>query len=300
MTDTGYQSEKNRVLLVTGMSGAGKTLALKTLEDLHFEAVDNVPLPLLSELVRKEALPACRDHYAGLAIGIDSRSRAFSVDGLLKQLVSLGDREDLAIELLFLDCNDVVLHRRYQETRRRHPLSGDNPVQVGIDLERQMLAPLQEIADMVIDTSELYNPDLRQYLDKKFGAMRDAIFTVSVMSFSYRRGLPKEADLVFDARFLRNPHYEDELRDKTGLDEDVGLFIGADPDYEDFIDRLIDLLGWLIPRYRREGKSYLDIAFGCTGGQHRSIFSAKTISNLLSEKGFAVRTTHRDIKNQDS
>ena len=145
--------------------------------------------------------------------------------------------------------------------------------------------------------SELSNPDLRQYLDKKFGAMRDAIFTVSVMSFSYRRGLPKEADLVFDARFLRNPHYEDELRDKTGLDEDVGLFIGADPDYEEFIDRLIDLLGWLIPRYRREGKSYLDIAFGCTGGQHRSIFSAKTISNLLSEKGFAVRTTHRDIKN---
>lgn len=287
--------DKRRVLIVSGLSGAGKTLALKTLEDLHYEAIDNVPLRLLSQLVKNEADSTNMPETAGLAIGIDPRTRAFNVEQLLHELVSLGSAGDIAIELLYLDCEDAVLLRRFQETRRRHPLSGDHPVQHGIDMERTMMQPLRDIADHVIDTSNLTNPELRQLLDKNFRVDVSDTLTITLQSFAYRRGLPQQADLVFDVRFLANPHYEPELRSASGLDAKIARFIEADGDYQPFIDHLSGLLTWLVPKYQTEGKSYLDIAFGCTGGQHRSVFVAETISKILIEKGFAIRTMHRDI-----
>jgi UPF0042 nucleotide-binding protein len=207
----------------------------------------------------------------------------------------LNSTEEVDIQLLYLDCDDTVLQRRYQETRRRHPLSGDGSVQQGIDRERTMMAPLRGIADHVMDTSSLTNPEFRQVMDKKFHPATDESLTIAIHSFSYRLGLPQQADLVFDVRFLKNPHYEEDLRDGTGLDPAVAKFIEVDPDLPAFMDHLSNMLFWLLPNYRDEGKSYLDIAFGCTGGQHRSVFIAEAISKLLREKGFAVRTVHRDI-----
>jgi UPF0042 nucleotide-binding protein len=287
--------DKKRVLIVSGLSGAGKTLALKTLEDLHYEAIDNVPLRLLSQLVKSEADSTSMPEAVGLAIGIDPRTRAFNVQQLLVELVSLSRADDIAIELLYLDCEDAVLLRRYQETRRRHPLSGDHPVQYGIDMERAMMLPLREIADHVIDTSNLTNPDLRQLLDKTFQVDVSDTLTITLQSFAYRRGLPQQADLVFDVRFLANPYYEPDLRSASGLDAKIAHFIEADDNFQPFMDHLSDLLTWLVPKYQTEGKSYLDIAFGCTGGQHRSVFVADTVSKILIEKGFAIRTMHRDI-----
>jgi len=298
MNDIQPAPGKQRILIVSGLSGAGKTLALKTLEDMRFEAMDNVPLNMLADVVRSEARQSGEAEAAskaGLAIGIDSRSRAFTADQFLTELGSLNDTAEIDIQLLFLDCDDTVLQRRYQETRRRHPLSGDGSVQQGIDRERTMMMPLQEIADHVMDTSSFTNPEFRQVMAKKFHPASDESLTIAIHSFSYRLGLPQQADLVFDVRFLKNPHYEESLRDGTGQDIAVATFIEADPDLPAFMDHLSNLLFWLLPKYRDEGKSYLDIAIGCTGGQHRSVFVAEAISKLLREKGFAVRAVHRDI-----
>jgi UPF0042 nucleotide-binding protein len=287
--------KQRRVLIVSGLSGAGKTLALKTLEDLRYEAIDNVPMRLLSQLVKSEADSTTLPEAVGLAIGIDPRTRAFNVEQLLADLASLGSERDITIELLYLDCDDAVLLRRYQETRRRHPLSGDHPVQHGIDMERTMMLPLRKIADHVIDTSNLTNPDLRQLLGKTFTVDVEDALTITVQSFAYRRGLPQQADLVFDVRFLSNPHYDPKLQAATGLDDDIARFIESDSDFQPFVDHMATLLAWLVPKYQKEGKSYLDIAFGCTGGQHRSVFVAETVARILVEKGFAIRTMHRDI-----
>jgi RNase adapter protein RapZ len=288
-------TKKTRILIVSGLSGAGKTLALKKLEDMHFEAIDNVPLRMLSDVVLSESEQPDARTKAGVAIGIDTRSRDFSTEQFLMQLVSLTDKTGIAVELLYLDCEDTVLQQRYQETRRRHPLSGDQPVQHGIDLERAMMLPLLEIADHIVDTTTLTTPEFHQLMDKKFHPTLSDSLTISVQSFSYRRGLPPQADLVFDVRFLANPHYEDDLKVRTGLEPQVVAFIEADPALQPFVDHLSNLLVWLLPHYRKEGKAYLDIAIGCTGGQHRSVFITETISKLLGEKGFAVRTNHRDI-----
>ena len=291
-------TEKTTVLIVSGLSGAGKTLALKKLEDMHFEAIDNVPLRMLSDVVLSGPDKPGTTHKGNVAIGIDTRSRDFSAEQFLIQLVALANHADIEVELLYLDCEDTVLQQRYQETRRRHPLSGSQSVQHGIDLERAMMQPLLEIADHIIDTTTLTTPEFRQLMDKKFHPTTQDSLTISVQSFSYRRGLPQQADLVFDVRFLANPHYEEDLNLRTGLEPQVAAFIEDDPALEPFLDHLSNLLIWLVPNYRKEGKAYLDIAIGCTGGQHRSVFVTETISSLLSEKGFAVRTTHRDITNE--
>ena len=279
-----------RVLVVTGMSGAGKTAALKALEDIGYEAVDNLPLSLLTSLVQ----PSTASDRP-LAIGVDIRTRDFGVAPFLRGIDGLiGDRR-LEARLLFLDCEDDVLRRRYTETRRRHPLALDRPVTDGIRHERTMLAPLRARADIVIDTSELILHDLKRVVTGHFALDTTPGVALFVTSFSYRNGLPPEADMVIDARFLANPHYDDSLRDRTGCDAEVGAFIVADPGFQPFFDSLTGLLLPLLPRFSDEGKSYLTIAIGCTGGRHRSVYVAERLASWLGEQGGQVGVSHRDL-----
>jgi len=279
----------SRIVLVTGMSGAGRATALKAFEDLDFEAVDNLPATLLGNLIR----PGDRVER-DLAIGIDCRTRAFDPQQLCRRLaLRAGDRNsDLSV--LFLDCDDEILRRRFTETRRRHPLGPDRPVTDGILRERRLLEPLRACADLVIDTSQLAPVRLRQLIAGHFGESAAAQPTLSVVSFAYRNGLPREADLVFDVRFLANPHYVDELRPLTGLTSGVRSFVEADPAYGLLMDRLDALIMPLLPFYQREGKSYLTIAFGCTGGRHRSIVVAESFAERLRNSGWLVSLQHRD------
>lgn len=278
-----------RVVLVTGMSGAGRSSSLKALEDLGYEAVDNLPVGLLHNLVR----PGDRLER-DLVIGIDCRSRAFDPARLGTEVADLRGRDGLEARLVFLDADDEVLRRRFTETRRRHPMAKDRPVTDGIARERVLMAQLREQADLVIDTSQLAIADLRRLLDGQFGSGRGPGLTLSVVSFAYRSGLPREADLVFDVRFLRNPHYEAALRPLTGLDAAVKTFVEADPAYALVFEGLDRLLIPLLPYFRREGKSYLTVAIGCTGGQHRSVAVSEELARRLRALGWRVAVRHRD------
>jgi UPF0042 nucleotide-binding protein len=289
----GYASIASRperlpVVLVTGLSGAGHTTALKILEDLGYEAVDNLPLTLMDGLAGgKLARP--------LAVGVDSRTRDFSAEALIERLRLLTGDSALEVKLLFLDCSDEVLRRRFTETRRRHPLALDRPVADGIRQERELLDPLRERADLVVDSTDLAIGDLKHLLQGHFRIRAASAAAITVMSFSYRHGLPREADLVFDARFLSNPHYRDELRPLSGKDEPVARFIEADPAWTPFFAALGNLLLPLLPRFEREGKSYLTLAVGCTGGRHRSVFTAERLAQWLREQGRHVSLRHRDL-----
>lgn len=279
-----------QVVIVTGMSGAGRSTALKALEDIGFEAVDNLPLPLLSNLVGpKSGLPR------PLAIGVDVRTRGFRLADFRAAAAKMRARRDLSVKTVFLDCDNEVLRRRYAETRHRHPLAADRPVIDGIRHERRLLTPLKSEVDAVIDTSDLAPGMLRQRLAGVIKPRENRELAVFVTSFSYRYGLPREADLVFDVRFLANPHYEAKLQPLTGLDARVGKFIAADPSYKPFLASVAALLSPLLPRFEREGKSYLTIAVGCTGGRHRSVFVAESLGSWLHRKGQRVTLHHRDI-----
>ncbi len=277
-----------RVVLVTGLSGAGRTATLDTLEDLGYEAIDNPPLDLLETIVRSE-------HQQPVAVGVDIRTRAFSVAPFVAQMERLANDPALAVTLLFIDCDDEVLRQRYSETRRRHPLAEGRPIADGIAAERRLVLPLRDRADLVIDTSGLRLSDLRQLLAGHLGGDEGAGMAVFVTSFAYRQGLPRAADLVFDVRFLDNPHYDPVLRERTGRDPDVAAFIGADSGFESFMTQLTAMLGPLLPRYRREGKSYLTIALGCTGGRHRSVLVAERLAGWLEDNGYPVTLVHRDL-----
>jgi UPF0042 nucleotide-binding protein len=282
------RATRGRLLVVTGMSGAGRSTALKAFEDMGYEAVDNLPLSLLPNLLNAPSPPP-------LAIGVDVRTRDFGVNALPATLDSLVAEHDLDLKVVFLDCEDDRLVRRYTETRRRHPLAGDRPVLDGIHLERLRVSPLRDRADLVIDTTSLNPGDLKRLLLGHFGLGAAPGITIFVTSFSYRHGLPRDADLVFDVRFLRNPHYVAALRPLTGRDAPIGAFIEADADFAPFFDRLCLLLAPLLPRYEREGKSYLTIAIGCTGGRHRSVYLAERLAAWLSEQGRTVGVSHRDL-----
>ena len=284
-----------RVALVTGLSGAGRATALKALEDLGFEAVDNLPLALLADLLR----PGSRAGERPLALGLDVRTRDFSIDALLGELASLRARADLAAELVFLDCDSDVLLRRFTETRRRHPLAVDRPVRDGIVEERRMLAPLRAAADQLVDTSLLGPHDLKRLLSTRFAAAGAPGLRAVVVSFSYRLGLPREADIVFDARFLANPHYVAALKPLTGRDRAVRDYVEADPDFGSFLNGIKALLGPLLPRFEKEGKSYLTVAVGCTGGRHRSVATAEALAQWLAELGKDVTLAHRDLAATD-
>ncbi|MDP6346107.1 MAG: RNase adapter RapZ [Alphaproteobacteria bacterium] len=290
MSDTAGPSI--RLLLVTGLSGAGRTLALKALEDLGYEAIDNLPLSLIGRLLEPLTAPGERDH--AIAIAVDFRQREFGTEAFDDATARLRARPDVDVGVLYLDCDNEVLARRFTETRRRHPLAEDRQVMDGIVRERQLLSALVDRADLVIDTSNLTGGDLRRLLSGHYRLDSDPGLMVTVMSFSFRRGLPREADLVFDVRFLANPHYVDELRPLTGRDPRVGAHVAADPSYQPFLESLCGLIAELLPLYRREGKSYLTVAIGCTGGRHRSVFVADQIAKRLDWAGDQVQIRHRD------
>lgn len=279
------------VVIVTGMSGAGRTQALKAFEDLGYETVDNLPLALLRSVVRADTA-VCRP----LAIGIDIRTRDFGVEPVLHEIDRMVADCGKPAKLLFIDCDDEVLCRRYTETRHRHPLAVDRPLLDGIQLERRLIGPLRSRADVVVDTSQLPPGQLKRLIEGHFGLGGDAGLVVFVTSFSYRRGLPREADLVFDARFLRNPHYDRDLRPFTGRDAAVVDYIAADDAFSGFFDRLTGLLEPLLPRYAAEGKTYLTIAVGCTGGRHRSVMVAERLAHWLRRQGQRVDLRHRELE----
>ena len=284
-------AHRRRVVIVTGLSGAGKSTALKALEDAGYEAVDNLPLSLLTALVR-----AGTDAEKSLAIGVDARTRDFATQPVLDVLGELRQRADVDARLLFLDADDEVLRRRFTETRRRHPLAHDRPVLDGIQAERSLLWPLKERADIVVDTSGLTMAELRNQVQERLADDLRPGLVVAVVSFAYRWGLPREADLVFDVRFLTNPHYVPELQPLTGRDTAVGDYIEKDGGFRPFFDGLTAMLGALLPRYEREGKSYLTVACGCTGGKHRSVYVAERLARWLHEQGRRVNLVHRDIE----
>lgn len=288
--------ESARIVLVTGMSGAGKSTALKVLEDLGYEAVDNLPLNLLSGLL---ATPDdVSDHIADrpLAIGIDMRTRAFDAQRVIDQLKALRQSHaKLDARVLFLDCAGGELARRFSETRRRHPLALDRPVADGIAREREMLAPLRRWADVVIDTSDASVHDLKRKIGDLFRLERQDQLTITLLSFGYARGLPRDADLVFDMRFVRNPHWDEALRPQTGLDPEVAAHIEADPAFVQAFAAIRSLVIGLLPGYQKEGKSYLTIAFGCTGGKHRSVYSAEQMAAALRKAGYDPGVSHRDL-----
>ena len=280
------------VVVVTGLSGAGKSSALHILEDVGYEAIDNIPIALLGRLL----WPGAEAPLAPLAVGVDIRTRDFHADAFPREVAPLRERPDIDLRLVFLDCESNVLVRRFTETRRRHPLANDRPVNDGISTERALLAPVREVADIVIDTSQMSVAELRRLLERRFAPQGLNRMTVSVVSFAYGKGLPREADLVFDVRFLINPHYVDTLRPGSGLDAPVARYIEQDIGFTPFFDSLTGMLGRLLPRYREEGKSYLTIAIGCTGGRHRSVLVAERLVAQLRAQGENVVIRHRDLE----
>jgi len=282
----------SRLVLVTGPSGAGRSTAIRVLEDLGYEAIDNMPLSLLPRLL-EGPVPE-----KPLALGIDVRNRDFSVASLIEVIDGMSGQEDLAAQLLYLDCSTDVLLRRFSETRRRHPLSPAEDADMGIARELDLLVPVRARADMLVDTSEMSPHELRAELERWFATRRAQRLAVSLHSFSYKRGLPRGLDLVLDCRFLRNPYWEDHLRDLDGRHEEVARFVAGDANFGPFRDRVTDLVLLLLPAYQAEGKAYLSIGFGCTGGQHRSVAMAETVSQVLAEEGWQVSIRHRELERQ--
>jgi len=284
--DTVLPDDQRVILLLTGMSGAGRTTALHALDDLGYEAVDNLPLSLLDALVDA---PVDRP----VAVGIDSRSRAFDPEALVARVAAMkaGGR---TVRLVFVDCSDAELQLRFSETRRRHPLAPDRPASDGIARERELLAPVRRAADLVIDTSDRSPNDLRRLVARLFTKGGDSPLTLSLMSFGYARGLPRDADLVFDMRFLRNPHWEPALRPLTGSDPAVRAHVETDPLFPPAIESIGALLLQLLPGYRREGRAYVTVAFGCTGGRHRSVAVAEAMQERLAAAGWTSTLVHRD------
>ena len=276
-----------RLLLVTGMSGAGKSTVLDALEDMGWDTVDNLPVDLLQEFVHGGG--QCRT--ANAAIGMDVRSRGFDAETLGDIIHSM---EGIEPELLYLDCSGTELMRRYDETRRLHPLAPDRPAEDGIARERQMTWPLRSAADSLIDTTDLSPAELRDELQRRFGGDADQP-VLTVASFSFARGISRTADLVFDLRFLPNPHWVEELRPLTGVDQPVRAYLEQEPSWGETMGRIESLLIDWIPRYWAAGKSYVTVAFGCTGGRHRSVAAAVEMAERLRAAGFAPNVRHRDL-----
>ena len=276
-----------RLLLVTGMSGAGKSTVLDALEDMGWDVVDNLPADLLDPFVHGSG--QCRT--ASVAIGMDARSRGFDAQQLPDLIRSI---DGVEAELLYLDCSGSELIRRYDETRRRHPLAPDRPAEDGIARERSLTAPLRSAADSVLDTTDLSPTELRDELRRRYGGDSDQP-VLTIASFAFAKGISRTADLVFDLRFLPNPHWVDELRPLTGEDLAVRSWLAQDPAWGETIDRMEALLNDWIPRYWAAGKSYVTVAFGCTGGRHRSVAAAVEVAERLRRSGFDPNVRHRDL-----
>lgn len=295
MTDESDRSDtgRRRLLLVTGLLGAGKTTALKVLEDLGWETIDNFPIRLLDRLIdTPEGDP---QDPAPLAIGFDCRTRGFDPRTIIAQVKALSQRPDLELTTLFLECRESELERRYNETRRRHPLAVDIPAAAGIGAERELLEPLRRWADLLIDTSDFSANALQQVMRERFAPVEGQELTLTLSSFGFARGMPPVADLVFDMRFLENPHWVPDLREQTGLDAAVGDYIRRDPAFAEAFERISGLIAFLLSRYRAQGKAYVHVAFGCTGGRHRSVFMAEQVASALREQGFSPTLLHRNL-----
>jgi len=283
--------DQPRLVLVTGLSGAGKNSILRALEDLGFETMDNPPLGTL------EGLIICADR--NLAIGVDARSRGFDATTVLETLDRLREKTCLRAELIYATADDATLLSRYTETRRRHPLAQAGKVADGIALERALTEKLRQAADLLVDTSALKMPALRKLIEQTFGAGCPGM-AISLVSFGFPHGLPREADVVFDARFLRNPYYVEKLRPMTGLDAPVGEFIESDPDLAPFFAHITGMVDFLLPRFVHEGKKYATIAIGCTGGQHRSVYLVELLAAHIGRSGWRVGIHHREIRRENA
>jgi UPF0042 nucleotide-binding protein len=278
--------DRRRFVLVTGLSGGGKASVLRALEDVGYEAVDNPPLRMLEDMVTRSDRK--------LAVGIDARTSGFDAAEVLAVLDRLRANPVLRPELVYAAADEPILLRRYTETRRRHPLAPQGRVVDGIAAEQAITADLRDGAELVIDTSELSLAALRQLIERVFGSDSDTDATclaVSLVSFAFTRGLPREADLVFDARFLRNPFYDPILRPRTGLDPAVRAYIEADPDCEAFFRKIVELVELVLPRFVQEGKKYATLTIGCTGGRHRSVFLIERLASHLAGRIVADQTT---------
>jgi RNase adapter protein RapZ len=291
-----------RVVLVTGLSGAGKQSMLRVLEDLGYETVDNPPLTMIEEMVTRGE--------RRLAVGVDARTRGFDAERVLDALARLRANSALRPELVYVTADETALLRRYTETRRRHPLAPQGRVIDGVLEERTLTAPLRDAADLLIDTTDLPIAAMRAVVERHFSADNATSLprmAVTLISFAYPLGLPRDADLVFDARFLRNPHYDPILRPRTGLDPEVAAYVEADADCAGFLDQVTDLLGLLLPRFVQEGKKYVTIAVGCTGGRHRSVYIVERLAARLAsrfgtgdaEAMWRVHIAHRELVREE-
>lgn len=281
---------ERRLVLVTGPSGAGRSTALNALEDLGYEVIDNLPLSLIPRLL--EGPPP----EAPLALGVDTRNRDFSAYALVDLITQLRSDTRLQPEVLYLDCSADVLLRRFSETRRRHPMAPAESPSDGVSRELDLLIPVRAQADTLIDTSDLTLHDLRAEMARWFGRDEGPRLAVSVHSFSYKRGMPRGVDMVFDCRFLRNPYWDASLRSLNGQSQAVADYVAADARFDSFFAKVLDLTELLLPAYIDEGKSHFSIAFGCTGGQHRSVTMAEKLTNALAERGWRVSKRHRELE----
>lgn len=277
--------DKQKIIIVTGLSGAGMSSSLKSLEDLGYEVFDNFPISLIPALVQDS-----HHRDTPLAIGVDARTRGFDPDTILKTV------HDLTATLLFLSADENTLQKRFTETRRKHPLATDRPISSGIRKELEYLHSLRNAADHLIDTSDLSIHDLRRVLEGHFTLEKSTRLNLTIMSFGFKYGLPREADIALDVRFLRNPHWDKNLKPKTGQDADVANYIEEDDALDGFLQNTKNLIEPLLPRYADEGKSYLTIAIGCTGGRHRSVYCAEHLNAWLNKtQDYFVHLKHRDI-----
>jgi|TARA_B110000908_G_scaffold137271_1_gene162850 UPF0042 nucleotide-binding protein len=282
-------SPLRRIVFVTGPSGAGRSSALNVMEDAGFEVIDNLPMRLLPMLFDEP------DQTRPLALGIDARNRDFSTNTVINLLGNLASRAGVVAELLFLDCNVDVLLRRFSETRRRPPMAPAGRPSEGIQAEKDLLAPLRARADVLIDTTDLNVHELRAEVEHWFAPGGKRHLSVTVQSFSYKRGLPRSVDMVYDCRFLKNPYWEPSLRAMNGTDAQVAAHVATDLRYEEFAQKVLDLSLLILPACREEGKSHFSVAFGCTGGQHRSVTLAESHALHLAEAGWQVSIKHREI-----
>jgi UPF0042 nucleotide-binding protein len=285
-------SNNVQLVIITGMSGAGKTVAIQSFEDLGFFCVDNLPPTLLPKFL--ELMKDSNNKMNKVALVMDLRGREF-FDHLFKALDGLTETSWVSPKILFLDSEDSVLVRRYKETRRMHPLSPSGLPLEGIQQERSLLEDLKGRAQIIYNTSELSPRQLREKILAEFSAEKQPVFTVNVMSFGFKHGIPIDADLVFDVRFLPNPYYIESMRPKTGLDEDVAEYVMKWNETSKFLEKVTDLLAFMLPHYQREGKSQLVVGIGCTGGQHRSVALTEYIGHYF-EKDYNTKISHRDIK----
>jgi UPF0042 nucleotide-binding protein len=279
-----------KLVLVTGPSGAGRSTAIHALEDLGYEAIDNLPLSLVPRLL--DGPPLNRP----IALGIDVRNRDFSATALIELIDRLTRTPEVEPEVLYLDCRPEELVRRFGETRRRHPLAPGEPPAQGVQSEIDLLAPIRVRADVLIDTSDLSPHDLKAEMSRWFDQGAQERLAISVHSFSYKRGIPRGLDMMFDCRFLRNPHWDEALRPLDGCDPSVGTYVSGDPRYDAFFEQVRQLLLLVLPAHVDEGKSHLAIGFGCTGGQHRSVVVAENMAKALAEAGWQVSKRHRELE----